>query len=243
MSEENLTSLCPECKKPIKEGWEVCPLCCTVLPDLADQEEKQQSQLVECSSETPTTERDVSPVSKEYESLHEFCKTMATALGYSTIEIPDRAKREDVLSESAKQGDPLAKMSLAVSYYREYCVGLRIDKKNVENIEKGAKAEKLAHEVIEEIKQLANHGNPDAMLSLGSAYYTGLVFEQDYTKAMEWYHKAAEAGDSRAMLCMGVMYQNGKGVTENNTEAMVSVQAELAKSSDFINNGTGRPFK
>ena len=42
---------------------------------------------------------------------------------------------------------------------------------------------------------------------------------QDYTKAMEWYRKAAAAGKGRAMINIGVLYANGDGVPQNYTKA------------------------
>jgi TPR repeat protein len=41
----------------------------------------------------------------------------------------------------------------------------------------------------------------------------------DYVKAMEWYLKAAEKGNSRAMNNIGFAYYNGEGVTANKAKA------------------------
>ena len=43
MSKENSTSSCPKCRSPVKKGWEVCPRCCTILAESADQEEQPET--------------------------------------------------------------------------------------------------------------------------------------------------------------------------------------------------------
>lgn len=47
-------------------------------------------------------------------------------------------------------------------------------------------------------------------------YYT----EKDYEKALNWYLRAANAGNTRAMNQVGWMYQNGHGVQQNHEQAM-----------------------
>lgn len=59
--------------------------------------------------------------------------------------------------------------------------------------------------------------SPNKMLELGKSYEFGQGVEQDYGKALEWYTKAAEAGDSYAMFHVGYMYDMGYG-TETNSE-------------------------
>jgi len=44
--------------------------------------------------------------------------------------------------------------------------------------------------------------------------------EQDYSKAMEWYLKASDAGNEYAMLRIGVMYKNGRGVDQDDGKAV-----------------------
>jgi TPR repeat protein len=43
---------------------------------------------------------------------------------------------------------------------------------------------------------------------------------QDYTEAMKWYRKAADAGNASAMRNIGWLYHNGLGVSQDYTEAM-----------------------
>ncbi|MDX2145962.1 MAG: caspase family protein, partial [Planctomycetota bacterium] len=43
---------------------------------------------------------------------------------------------------------------------------------------------------------------------------------KDYAEAMKWYRKAADAGEALAMNNIGLLYHNGKGVTQDYAEAM-----------------------
>ena len=40
-------------------------------------------------------------------------------------------------------------------------------------------------------------------------YRNGEGVERDYAKAVEWYEKSAEGGDTVAMICLGDLYENG----------------------------------
>ena len=46
------------------------------------------------------------------------------------------------------------------------------------------------------------------------------VVEQDYSKALEWYNKAVNAGNAAAMNNIGRMYEFGKGVEQDYTKAL-----------------------
>jgi hypothetical protein len=49
------------------------------------------------------------------------------------------------------------------------------------------------------------------MQSLGTLYAVGQGVPQDYGKASEWFHRAADAGNTDAMYNLGVLYRDGKG--------------------------------
>ena len=55
---------------------------------------------------------------------------------------------------------------------------------------------------------------------------------QDYAKALEWYEKAAAAGNADAMVNLGALYANGQGVTQDYAKALDwSSKAEETKSA------------
>lgn len=53
---------------------------------------------------------------------------------------------------------------------------------------------------FEWLKSLANNGNIEAQLTLGSIYYLGDIEKQDYPKAIYWYEKAASQGNTNAYV-------------------------------------------
>ena len=72
-----------------------------------------------------------------------------------------------------------------------------------------------------------------AMFDLGVLYYTGRGVTEDYTKAVEWFRKAADIGfDRDAMYTLGYMYANGDGVTQDQNEAIRWMRLAAENGSD-----------
>ncbi len=67
---------------------------------------------------------------------------------------------------------------------------------------------------------LAEQGNAEAQLILGSMYDIGLGVPQNYTEAVKWYRKAAEQGNARAQSKLGSMYDIGVGISQDYMEAI-----------------------
>ena len=67
----------------------------------------------------------------------------------------------------------------------------------------------------------AEAGIPEAQYELGEKYYGGFCGQItiNYEKAAEWYQKAAASGHTEAQYSLGLMYQYGRGVTQDNTKA------------------------
>ena len=59
-----------------------------------------------------------------------------------------------------------------------------------------------------------------AMRNIGLLHEGGCGVPQDYTKAMDWYHKAADAGSADAANNIGALHCYGRGVPQDYTEAM-----------------------
>ncbi|MBN2590024.1 MAG: protein kinase [Sedimentisphaerales bacterium] len=117
---------------------------------------------------------------------------------------------KNLFLELADKGDAIAKMYVADFYQNGSCF-FPYDP---------PKAGEIALEVIEQVKMLANSGNLDAMFLLGSAYQDGLGINKDYHRAIEWYNKAIEVGDSSAMNNLGCMYHDGEGVEQDYQKAI-----------------------
>lgn len=67
---------------------------------------------------------------------------------------------------------------------------------------------------------MAEQGDAEAELVLGSMYDVGLGVRQDYREAMKWYRLAAEQGNAGAQFKLGSMYDIGLGVPQDYAEAI-----------------------
>ena len=62
------------------------------------------------------------------------------------------------------------------------------------------------------MEQAAKAGNTNALYNVGRCYEEGIGVKQDFSKAFDWYKKAAAEGDFRAMCCMGGYFLTGNPV-------------------------------
>lgn len=54
----------------------------------------------------------------------------------------------------------------------------------------------------------------------GDEFYYGRGCAVDYTQALYWYHKAADAGNMHSMNSIGICYQKGQGVPQSDSQAV-----------------------
>ena len=93
----------------------------------------------------------------------------------------------------------------------------------------------------------AEKGNAEAMLTLGRFYEQGVGIARNYTKALEWYEKAAKAGLPAGYYNAGVCCEIGMGVAADAANALQNYQkaADLGmalamyKLSSIFISGTG----
>ncbi len=84
-----------------------------------------------------------------------------------------------------------------------------------------AKAKELYTRAFDAIQELADSGNLHAQKLLGDFYFDGLgTVTRDYTRALEIYTAAGEAGDAAAQARVGYIYQNALGVPADYALAM-----------------------
>ena len=67
-------------------------------------------------------------------------------------------------------------------------------------------------------------GNADAMLTLGRFYEQGVGIGRNYSKALEWYEKAANAGKPEGFYNMGVCCEIGMGAAADAGKALQNYQ-------------------
>ena len=70
------------------------------------------------------------------------------------------------------------------------------------------------------LRPVAESGYADAQNNLGDCYYYGHGVPQDYTKAVEWFQKAANQGNASAQYNLGFCYEKGRGVQQDYTKAV-----------------------
>jgi len=75
-------------------------------------------------------------------------------------------------------------------------------------------------EMIERYKIRVEANDPEAIRNMGCYYRDGMYgLPQDYTKALELFHRAAELGDAIAYASVGYAYDYGKGVKVDKEKA------------------------
>lgn len=69
-------------------------------------------------------------------------------------------------------------------------------------------------------RQAADAGISTAAFNLGTLYYNGQGFPQDYTEARRWFELSAKRNDPYAQFYLGLLYGNGKGVDADAAKEM-----------------------
>jgi len=69
-------------------------------------------------------------------------------------------------------------------------------------------------------RPMAEKGDVEAQLILGSMHDTGLGVTQDFKEAVKWYRMAAEQGNAKAQSKLGSMYDIGLGVPRDTGEVL-----------------------
>lgn len=88
------------------------------------------------------------------------------------------------------------------------------------NDELQAIGDEFSQEQVDDIILGAEKGHPEEQLRLGLCYLTGAgLLPLDFSKAREWFQKAARGGNAEAMNQLAMMYQEGRGVKVNLAEA------------------------
>jgi len=105
------------------------------------------------------------------------------------------------LHKGADKGNYTAMMNIGFMY----CDGKGVEKNDVEANNWFSKA--------------AQKGGKDAMETIGASFYYGN--NDKYSEALKWYKKAAAAGADNANYMLGVMYEEGQGVTKNIDTAII----------------------
>lgn len=70
------------------------------------------------------------------------------------------------------------------------------------------------------MQPMAQDGNPYAQFNIAAMYDDGLGLPQNFTLALKWYRRAAEAGLVDAQYMLGRFYGSGRGMPQNPGQAL-----------------------
>ena len=77
---------------------------------------------------------------------------------------------------------------------------------------------------LEELKILAENGQKDLEYAVGYYYENGIHTLTDFGQAAQWYEKAAKKDHVDALLHLGFLYAQGKGVDKDEKKAFTYIR-------------------
>jgi TPR repeat protein len=75
-------------------------------------------------------------------------------------------------------------------------------------------------DAVGQIRNLAEQGDADAQLRLGTLYARGETVAKNDREALKWFMRSARQSNSQAQYQVGLMYAAGRGVAQNDAEAV-----------------------
>ena len=82
-----------------------------------------------------------------------------------------------------------------------------------------------------ELMALAENGDPEAQFQLAGHFKKGIGVRKSFSKAVEWYTKAAKQGNVMAQYNLAECYKLGRGV-KNDIEKAVEWYTKAAEQGD-----------
>lgn len=135
-----------------------------------------------------------------------------TELFWGTGEQVDQAAGISFLLKAAERKHPLAMAHVASFYFLGNHQQVSKDRE---------KAARLVQRARPRLEKLASNGDARAQQLLGQIYNYGIGVQQDQTRAVEWFRKAADQDCAIAQGNLGSSYEHGQGVNQDNAEAAV----------------------
>ncbi|KAI8639391.1 hypothetical protein BD408DRAFT_272249 [Parasitella parasitica] len=115
----------------------------------------------------------------------------------------------DYLKKSAENNNVYAQFLIGVHYERGFDIAQDLEKAK------------------DYYGKSADGGFPDAQAALGSR----LIAEAKYAQGIEWLEKAVQMGNSRAHVQLGILYDKGEGIQQNNDMALLHYKAAVENSN------------
>ena len=122
----------------------------------------------------------------------------------------DERRAKELFLKAAETGKPRAEMWVARCYHRGRCgFPFRPDL-----------GERMAKEVLGQIKALSDSADGQATFLLASAYTVGLCVDRDLASAAKLCLEAAKRGEPLVMHSLGLLYRDGPGVSRDDSQAV-----------------------
>lgn len=114
-----------------------------------------------------------------------------------------------------------------------------------------------ATDSLQAIVKAAQEGDREAMNTVGTWYYLGRHYDQNYKTAVQWFGRSAKAGNNKALANFARCYQKGHGVEadsimaiklydeslkKGNTKLIDRMDEEAKKGEKFANVYLGRYY-
>jgi len=78
---------------------------------------------------------------------------------------------------------------------------------------------------------------------VGDGYEKGVDIKQDYVRAVQWYHKAADAGDAAECHRIALLYARGLGVPQDNAKIITWLQRGADLGDPVASYDLGRVYE
>lgn len=172
-----------------------------------------------------------------YSHNNSFISSIAAALGNRAAEFnkgvclmekKEYGEAYDVFVSAAEKGLAVAQSKLGFMYAEG--LGVTLD------------FEKSEHWY----RMAANQGDIDAMVSLGTMYYSGVEdygIHKDFNTAFHYYSDAAYAGDADAQLYLAYMYLRGEGTEQDLEKAFEWTEKSAEQGFAQAQNELGRTYE
>ena len=98
----------------------------------------------------------------------------------------------------------------------------------------GAQTETTATDSLKVIVQQAEKGNAAAQNIVGTWYYEGKHYAQDYVKAFKWWSASAAQKNVEAIGNLGLLYQYGRGVERDSVKALRYYVSSISGGNDKL---------
>ena len=99
---------------------------------------------------------------------------------------------------------------------------------------------KTEEELVQMTKKLVEIGNTKAISNLGALYYNGADgLPQDYERALELWHRAAELGVAEAYHNIGHAYETGRGVKMDKKKSLYYLELAAMRGSTNARHNLG----